>query len=408
MCSAAARSAGEPITVALSRYLWDHQTTARKFLVPGLKVKVSLGALHGMGDAQVECTLLRSCLALPKASMPARWPQPLQCHTPLFSPPYLTQSLWCIKSLAANLPPPHISSAVSRLAIKSARLDWQSLDNIDVPLRQNCLSHVVDESCFQQLLNKAPTSHSRALAFSSSLPHTSDWLNVIPSATLGLHLHDREFQCCLHYWLGVPLLSSPYPCPEYRCTADPFGDHQVSSDGIARHNAVRDVIYAAAQYAALAPWETPGLVPGSQVRPGDIFLPCWSVGHPSAFDVLAISPLQELTITEAAQTPGHALQVGVQRKLTKPSLLGTDFVPLVAETLGGDTIRTITNISRAIEDRCSSSDSVLTSKHLFGRLAVALWRGNVSSGSTASHPSPLSRRLSLTTSPLFFVCFLCS
>ena len=32
------------------------------------KVKVTLGALHGMGDAQVECTLLCSCLALPKVS----------------------------------------------------------------------------------------------------------------------------------------------------------------------------------------------------------------------------------------------------------------------------------------------------------------------------------------------------
>jgi len=55
--------------------------------------------------------------------------------------------------------------------------------------------------------------------------------------------------------------------------------------------------------------------------------------------VLIISPLQELTIAEAAQTPGYALQVGVQRKLAsnlsacRSSRL--DFVPLVAEALGG-------------------------------------------------------------------------
>ncbi len=32
------------------------------------KLKESLGALHGVGDSQLECTLLRSCLALPKVS----------------------------------------------------------------------------------------------------------------------------------------------------------------------------------------------------------------------------------------------------------------------------------------------------------------------------------------------------
>ena len=87
-------------------------------------------------------------------------------------------------------------------------------------------------------------------------------------------------------------------------------------DRIARHNAVRDVFHAAAQSAALAPSkETPGLVPGSQSRPGDFFIPCWSLGRPTAFDVLVISPLQDLTIAEAALSPGHALHVGVQRKL---------------------------------------------------------------------------------------------
>jgi len=41
----------------------------------------------------------------------------------------------------------------------------------------------------------------------------------------------------------------------------------------------------------------------------------WSLGHPIAFDMLVISPLQELTIAKVAQTPGYALQAGVHRKL---------------------------------------------------------------------------------------------
>ena len=34
----------------------------------------------------------------------------------------------------------------------------------------------------------------------------------------------------------------------------------------------------------------------------DIFLPCWSLGQPAALDVLMISSLHDLTITEAALT----------------------------------------------------------------------------------------------------------
>ena len=124
-------------------------------------------------------------------------------------------------------------------------------------------------------------------------------------------------------------------------------------------------------------------MPGSHARPADVFLPSWSLGRPAALDVHVISPLQVLTVADAALTPGHALQVGVQRKLASNLSAcrssGTDFVPLVAETPGGlaeDTISTITYISRAIADRSSSPDPATTSRHLFGRLAITLWRGN--------------------------------
>ncbi len=393
------------------------------------KLKESHGVLHGVGNSQVECTLLCSCLALPKVIFILRTcpPSHIQCTAaefdraicctletivggPVSHWSWLKASLPCsrrglnlrsalrhspiaflastsvTKSLVLQIlasppdPSPHITPTVSRLATEAACADWKCLDDINVSLQQKCLSHVVDEACFQQLLDSAPTCRSRALALSSSLPHAGDWLNIILSTTLGLHLHDREFRCCLRYWLGVPLHSSSYPCPECHLTVDAYGDHQVgcgrNRDRIARHNAVHDAIHAVSQSAALASFkETPGLLPGSQARPGDIFIPCWSLGRPTAFDVLVISLLQELTIAQAAQTPSHALQVGVQRKLAANLCAchssRTDFVPLVAETLGGlaeDTIRT----SRAIENSCSTSDSTPTTSHLFGRLAVAL------------------------------------
>ncbi len=53
--------------------------------------------------------------------------------------------------------------------------------------------------------------------------------------------------------------------------------------------------------------------------------------------VQPLSPLQPRTLSEAAQTQGHALQVGVQRKLASNLQYcrdaGLSCVPLVAETL---------------------------------------------------------------------------
>ena len=321
------------------------------------KVRTSLGALRDLGDSQAEITLLRSCLALPKVSFVLRACPPshiqqsscdfdqairdtlesivggplsdwswLKASLPsshgglnlrsasLHAPAAFLASSTASKHLVERIlghPPSstlHTVPAVKALATTAARSDWQNIDDIDVPLRQRSLSHSIDEASFQNLLSSAPTIRSQALAYSSSLPHAGDWLNVVPSTPLGLHLQDREFQCCLRYWLGIPLQSNPLPCPECRDTADIFGDHQVrcsgNGDRISRHNAIRDVVFSAAQSAALAPSkETPGLLASSLSRPADILLPNWKGGRPAALDVHLISPLQQQTLNEASFTP---------------------------------------------------------------------------------------------------------
>ena len=208
---------------------------------------------------------------------------------------------------------------------------------------------------------------------------------------MGLHLQDKEFRSCLRCWLGVPLHSSSYPCPECEGIADVFGDHQVGCEGngdrITCHNAVRDALFSAAQSAALAPTkEAPSLVPSSSSRPADIFLPTWRHGRPAALDVHIISPLHQQTVAEVACIPGHALDVGVRRKLTSHlsecRSASVDLFPLVAETLGGlakDTISMVRSIGRVLSQRASSPDPSTSTKHLFGRLAIALWRGNACS-----------------------------
>ena len=283
----------------------------------------------------------------------------------------------------------HLPGAVAALSKAAAMPDWVSVEEIDIPLRQRALSKKIDEATFDSLLSSAPDTRARALALSSALPHAGDWLNAVPSSSLGLHLQDREFRLCLDYWLGIRLMDHETTCP---CCAsgkkaDPMGDHHVgcggNGDRIHRHDSLRDTLFAAAQSAALAPRkEVPALITGSASRPADIFLPNWSRGRPAALDVTVISTLQNLTLAGAAATQGHALRIGEERKLAAHNAdckaVGIDFVPLVVESLGGwskEAIHTIGRIGRLLGQR-SGNPPAETTCHLFQRLSVALWRGN--------------------------------
>ena len=400
------------------------------------KIEESLNAIHDLGDSQLELTLLRSCLALPKLSYILRTVQPdhIRQAASAFDAAIRTtlQSIlgrpisewsWLKSSLPSNrgginlrrailhAPAAFIASAfqssrlvedllghsftssdsllaaLPALSDAASRPDWISLEDVDVPLHQSHLSAAIDEATQCHLLSTAPSTRDRCLALSTALPHAGDWLNCVPSSTLGLHLQDKEFRSCLRYWLGVPLHSGSYSCPECHSLADPFGDHQVgcggNGDRISRHNAVRDVLYSAAQSAALGPTrEAAGLVAGSMSRPADLLLPTWHHGRPAALDVHIISPLQQQLVHEAAFTPGHALEVGTQRKLASHLSscrdAGVDFIPVVAETLGGlsgDTINIIRSFASAISLRTGSPDPS-NHNHIFHRVAIALWRGN--------------------------------
>ena len=146
----------------------------------------------------------------------------------------------------------------------------------------------IDEAVYDRLTSTAPDTRSRALVLSSSLPHAGDWLNVVPSASLGLHVHDQEFRYSLRYWLGVPLYGNAYQCPVCGLNADTMGDHQVGCGGNG-DRIIRDVLFTAAQTAALGPRkEAPGVVPNSSARPADILLPNWCRGRQAALDVAVI------------------------------------------------------------------------------------------------------------------------
>ena len=199
-------------------------------------MRASLGALRDIGDSQLETSLLRSCLVLPKVSFVLRTCPPSHIrHTTVDFDSAIRESLESIVGgplsdwswLKASLPssrggfnlrsaslhapaaflasssgspplveqilghlpgsPPHICSALSALASAAVHPDWQSLDDIDVPLCQHSLSLSIDDASFQRLLSSAPSIRCRALTHSSSrltLGTDSTWYLQPPWASI--------------------------------------------------------------------------------------------------------------------------------------------------------------------------------------------------------------------------------
>ena len=124
-----------------------------------------------------------------------------------------------------------------------------------------------------------PSSLARALALSTALPHAGDWLNRVPICCSGSpSSQPGEFRCCLRYSLGVPLHCTSYTSA-LNVTAQQTGCGG-NGDRIARHNAIRDVLYT------LLPWHHLRRYPTSSPVPSPDRLtstsPTWSRGCPAA------------------------------------------------------------------------------------------------------------------------------
>ena len=192
---------------------------------------------------------------------------------------------------------------------------------------------------------------------------------------------DHEFRVCLKYWLGLHIFEEGAKCTVCHSAADMFGDHHVgcggNTDRTFRHNSICDVVFSASQTAAMAPRKkVPSLIPGSQSRPADVFLPTWTRGQRAALDITVISFLQQLTLCEASSVAGHALSVGEARKIAVHAAScrasGVSFIPIVFKALGGLSelaVATLSNIGRLLGQRTGVPPSE-TTHHLFKRCAL--------------------------------------
>ena len=93
-----------------------------------------------------------------------------------------------------------LPSCIKSLGATVGHTEWSSLQDIVLPLHQQALSHAIDAAFH---LDTAPDIRFKAISISTALQHAGDWLNVILSSALGLHILDHEYLVCLRCWLGL-------------------------------------------------------------------------------------------------------------------------------------------------------------------------------------------------------------
>ena len=270
-------------------------------------------------------------------------------------------------------------------------------------VRQRQLGVKVDKEQERRRLEMVEEGNMEEMArFKSlTLPHSGDWLNVVPSSALGLHLRPQEFVMVARYRLGLPLDSQEGPCPACHRFSDALGNHAMccgsGGERIARHNHLRDHLHDTAAAAGLGPVrEVRFLIPGQDSRPADVLLPHWIAGQDAAMDVTVVNPCQVATVVGAATTAGHALQHAYTRKVRGSAeacqAQGVTFLPIVVESFGGwheAAVREVERLGAAMA-RQSGQEEEEAVRHLWGKLGMLLQRGNAAilANRVPSYPAP--------------------
>ena len=269
--------------------------------------------------------------------------------------------------------------------INSLAGEQYSMESIQLA-SQKSISHAIDNKFEKEIVHNVEDTRVKARLKAVSMKHAGDWLNTVPVKALGLHLRPLEFITAIKYHLGVKVYPAAGPCIACTEDSDQFGDHSVGcakeGERIYRHNSLRDVLYTTAKQACLSPAkEENSLLPGSDAKPADVFIPGWVNGRDAAFDV-SVSPLQSQLIQKASEENGSAASKRFKDKMNKYhtscDMEGIQFYPIIVETFGGwhpESEAQIRNLGDQLASR-TGGDTDETCRHLFQRLSILLARGN--------------------------------
>ena len=154
----------------------------------------------------------------------------------------------------------HFASVIAQYNIFGLPSDALTANDFaDHTLSQRQLPDRLEDVQLNKLLDAASCA-DKAQLLSTSSPHASAWLTVVPSDSLGLHLQPHLFQTAIRWWLGISHTASPEGnplvcplCPDK--ALDTLGHHcttcKCGGDVTNRHNMLRNALFSTFCYIRL-------------------------------------------------------------------------------------------------------------------------------------------------------------
>ena len=254
------------------------------------------------------------------------------------------------RPLPANLPvaPPGDTTTPY---FEQTKLDHEFSSSNDRVARQKVLSRAISSREYTDAYQKADPQ-TRARWISQSGKGAGDWLFVTPSREKGHAFTKTEFRTLCTWWLGQKVYPETHPCPVSGCTLPmgPQGDHALVCKhdyGIsARHNALALQFFDVCQKANLSPKREHSLgnrgPGGALTRPGDVFLPSYTLGKGLVFD-FAVTHVQQQKYTDLVRSAGMVAAGAFAEKYAtnhkrgqrqEAIEAGHDFTAMVVESYG--------------------------------------------------------------------------
>jgi len=170
---------------------------------------------------------------------------------------------------------------------------------------------------------------------------SGDWLNALPSTSLGLHMNNEQLRIAASVRLGTPV-SLDHTCVRCGSFADGYGRHAFccprSTGRHLRHHLMNDVIDRAMHSIQIPTrLEPSGLCSDSNLKPDGITLTPWTRGKSLAWDVTCAFPLAPSWLTLALRG-GSAVPTAVEeKKMKKYGSLTPDYCvqPISVDVFGG-------------------------------------------------------------------------
>jgi hypothetical protein len=259
-------------------------------------------------------------------------------------------------------------------------LDMSRAEPPSNPAVQKHWSQPITDRVWDNLISEAdPTSTARLLGCRA--PGAGDWLNALPSGTLGLRLSDEQFTTAIALRLGAPVCSA-HVCV---CGAEVerSAQHALVCSKLksrhARHRLGNDVILRALKSAETpATLEPLGLSRSDGKRPDGASLLPWRSGKPLVWDFTCVhrqaASYKSLALRDGATVANAAEDKKEEKyKNLMPQCL---FQPVAVETLGGLGPRTLDFLCELGGRISSTSGDRRATAFLRQRLAIAVQAGN--------------------------------